>query len=76
MADRENSTVLLKNADGLLPLDPAKVKSIAVIGWADGLHIMTHGGKPWLWLHNFCTLLWINSVGSASLCMLATSRWA
>ena len=46
MADRENSTVLLKNADGLLPLDPAKVKSIAVIGWADGLHIMTHGGKP------------------------------
>ena len=65
MADRENSTVLLKNADGLLPLEPAKVKSIAVIGWADGLHIMTHGGK-----------LWIHSVGSASLCMLATSRWA
>ena len=65
MADRENSTVLLKNADGLLPLDPAKVKSIAVIGWADGLHIMTHGGK-----------LRIHSVGSASLCMLATSRWA
>ena len=56
MADRENSTVLLKNADGLLPLDPAKVKSIAVIGWADGLHIMTHGGKR------------IHSFGSASLC--------
>ena len=55
--------MLLKNADGLLPLDPAKVKSIAVIGWADGLHIMTHGGK-------------IHSFGSASLCRakLATNR--
>ena len=39
----ENSTVLLKNEGGLLPLDPSKVGKIAVLGWADGLHIITHG---------------------------------
>jgi beta-glucosidase-like glycosyl hydrolase len=39
-----NSTVLLKNEGGVLPLNPASVKNIAVLGWGDGLHVMTHGG--------------------------------
>ena len=34
----------LKNEAGILPLDPAKIKNVAVLGWADGLHIITTGG--------------------------------
>ena len=36
-------TVLLQN-DGILPLSHASAPSVAVIGWANGDHIMTHGG--------------------------------
>eukprot|EP01043_Picozoa_sp_COSAG02_P084710 COSAG02_NODE_22492_length_750_cov_1.490015_1_plen_112_part_10 len=36
-------TVLLQN-NAILPLSPAKAPTVAVIGWADGDHIMTHGG--------------------------------
>ena len=39
----ENSTILLKN-EGILPLSTASVKHIAVLGWGDGAHVMTHGG--------------------------------
>ena len=37
-------TVLLKNAGGLLPLDPATVHSIAVIGYDGGTGAMSGGG--------------------------------
>ena len=39
-----NATVMLKNDQGILPLNPASLNSIAVLGWGDGLHVMTHGG--------------------------------
>jgi beta-glucosidase len=39
----EDGTVLLKN-DGVLPLDPSKLHSIAVIGDGAGTNTMTHGG--------------------------------
>ncbi|HET9170701.1 MAG TPA: glycoside hydrolase family 3 C-terminal domain-containing protein [Actinospica sp.] len=40
----EQGTVLLKNDRGLLPLDPAHVRSIAVIGDAASAHPKTAGG--------------------------------
>ncbi len=41
------SVVLLKNADGMLPLDRSKIKSIAVIGpHANEVLIDLYGGKP------------------------------
>ena len=39
-----NSTVMLKNKGNILPLSSTSVKSIAVLGWGDGLHVMSHGG--------------------------------
>lgn len=36
-------TVLLQN-NGVLPLSRTSAPTVAVIGWADGGHIMTHGG--------------------------------
>ena len=41
----EQSTVLLKNADGLLPLDRAKVRSIAIIGWHADEGMISGGGS-------------------------------
>jgi beta-glucosidase len=41
----EQSTVLLKNKGGLLPLDPAKVHSIAVIGPHADTGMMSGGGS-------------------------------
>ncbi|MTD54494.1 glycoside hydrolase family 3 C-terminal domain-containing protein [Amycolatopsis pithecellobii] len=40
----KDGTVLLKNADGILPLSPDKKSSIAVIGDAAGANAMTSGG--------------------------------
>ncbi len=43
----EKNIVLLKNADNLLPLDPAKIKSIAVIGPnADTMVLGGYSNKP------------------------------
>ena len=43
----EESVVLLKNQDSLLPLDKSKIKSIAVIGpLADVVHWDWYGGTP------------------------------
>jgi beta-glucosidase len=43
----DESVVLLKNSAGFLPLDPAKIKSIAVIGpRADKVYIDWYGGLP------------------------------
>ncbi len=39
----EEGTVLLKNDKGILPLDPEKVKSIAIIG-ENGIRLHAHGG--------------------------------
>jgi len=41
----EQSTVLLKNAHGLLPLDRAKVRSIAIIGWHADEGMISGGGS-------------------------------
>jgi beta-glucosidase len=40
----EAGTVLLKNADGILPLQPGRDKSVAVIGSDGGKYAMTTGG--------------------------------
>ncbi len=40
----ESGTVLLKNADGVLPLQPGRDKSVAVIGSDGGQYAMTSGG--------------------------------
>jgi beta-glucosidase len=40
----EDGTVLLKNAGGMLPLDPGRTKSIAVIGADGGSQAQTAGG--------------------------------
>jgi beta-glucosidase len=40
----EDGTVLLKNDGGLLPLDPAKVHSVAVIGDGAGKNTLSSGG--------------------------------
>jgi len=43
----EEAIILLKNEGGLLPLDPAKLKSIAVIGPnADAVRLGAYSGKP------------------------------
>jgi beta-glucosidase len=41
----EESIVLLKNADGLLPLAPARVKSIALIGSHADVGVLSGGGS-------------------------------
>jgi beta-glucosidase len=45
----EQGAVLLKNAGGQLPLDPAAVHSIAVIGWNANVGVLSGGGSAQVW---------------------------
>jgi beta-glucosidase len=41
----EESAVLLQNRDGILPLDPAKIRSIAIIGGHADVGVLSGGGS-------------------------------